>query len=455
MRAALRRRAFRHLLGAQVLSCLGDELARLALAILVFQRSGSPALTALTYAASVVPWLLLGPFLATLGDRLPRRAVLVTCDLLRAVLAVGLATRGLSLPVLFALLLLLTAAEPPFDATRAALLADLLVGDAYVAGQALMQAAVSTLAVVGYGAGGLLVLALGAHGALLLDAVSFLGSALLLLTGVPGTPAPAGAAGLATPSRRTGLDAVLGDRRVRWLVLLAAATAFFDVVPVALVVPWAASLGGGSATAGLLAAAAPLGAAVSGIVVARVLDQRQRLWVLPRLALVSVAVLALALAQPSTAPVAGLLLVSGAAAGYQVIANQLFVQSVPAERRAAAFGVAGSALVGAQGAALIVAGLAAEVLAPALVVGIAGVLGSVAVLVLWARRPDLAPLLTGPVARPAVPAAPRPPVVVAVPPVAVPPVDVPPVDVPPVVLLPDDRVIDLVTKERSGDRVRA
>jgi hypothetical protein len=62
---------FRALFGAQLLSTLGDQLARVALAVLVFQRTSSPGLTTLTYALTYLPDLLAGPLLSGLGRSLP------------------------------------------------------------------------------------------------------------------------------------------------------------------------------------------------------------------------------------------------------------------------------------------------------------------------------------------------------------------------------------------------
>ena len=59
---------FRALWLAQVLSVGGDQLARVALTLLVFDRTGSPLLAAVTFAASVVPTFVGGITLAGLAD---------------------------------------------------------------------------------------------------------------------------------------------------------------------------------------------------------------------------------------------------------------------------------------------------------------------------------------------------------------------------------------------------
>jgi len=60
-------------MSSTLLSIIGDQLAKVALSILVFQRTSSTLLTALTYGLSYLPWVIGGPLLSTLADRLPRR----------------------------------------------------------------------------------------------------------------------------------------------------------------------------------------------------------------------------------------------------------------------------------------------------------------------------------------------------------------------------------------------
>src|SRR5919198_6164712 len=80
---------FRTLWLAQVLSYIGDQLAQVALALLVYHRTGSPLLTAVTYALTYLPPIVGGPVLSGLADLFPRRTVMVVCDIARATI-VGL-----------------------------------------------------------------------------------------------------------------------------------------------------------------------------------------------------------------------------------------------------------------------------------------------------------------------------------------------------------------------------
>src|SRR5450756_1506294 len=128
---------FRVLWLADVLSLLGDQLARVALAVLVFGRTGSALLTGLVYALSFLPALVGGPLLAGLADRLPRRRLMVSCDLARGLVVAVMAAPGAPLWLLCALLVGAVLLTAPFTAARAALLPDVLPDDRYVLASAI------------------------------------------------------------------------------------------------------------------------------------------------------------------------------------------------------------------------------------------------------------------------------------------------------------------------------
>src|SRR3954470_10470046 len=113
---------FRALFAAGVLSVAGDQLARVALSVLVFDRTESAGLTALTYALTYIPDLLFGPLLAGFADRYPRRIVMIVTDLARAVLVAAMAVKALPLLALILPLLGLQALGSPSKAARAATL---------------------------------------------------------------------------------------------------------------------------------------------------------------------------------------------------------------------------------------------------------------------------------------------------------------------------------------------
>ncbi|MFD7654323.1 MFS transporter [Actinosynnema sp. NPDC059797] len=381
LRAVLADREFQALFAAQLLSMVGDQLARVALSVLVYERTSSAGWTAATYGLTYLPDLVSGPLLSGLADRYPRRAVMVVTDLARAALVALMAAPGLPLWVAAALLVLVQALGAPHGAARGATLAAALTGDRYVVGVAVQDVMVQSSQVVGFATGGLVVAGLGVGEGLLLDAGTFLVSAVLVRLGVRARPAAHAAAATSTgaaawswwTSLRTGLGLVLGDRRLRALLGLACVAGCYVVVE-GLAVPYADEIGEGTAAVGLLLAANPAGTVVGTVLVAR-LDERLRVRLMGPLAVAACAVLVLCAARPGLALTVVLWALSGAASGYHVVARTLFVRLVPDEHRGQCLGLAGTALRTAQGGGIVLAGLAATATSAASVIAVAGGLG--------------------------------------------------------------------------------
>lgn len=129
---------FRTLWAAFAQSILGDQLARVALSLLVFERTDSPGWTAATYALTTLPNLVSGVLLSGLADRFPRRTVMISCDLIRMVMVGLMALPGMPLPLLAGLLVLAQLAEAPFRAAQGALLPTVLGVESYERGQRVM-----------------------------------------------------------------------------------------------------------------------------------------------------------------------------------------------------------------------------------------------------------------------------------------------------------------------------
>ncbi|HET9143038.1 MFS transporter, partial [Actinophytocola sp.] len=181
---------FRALWAAELFSILGDQLARVALALLVFQQTSSAALAALTYALTFAPTVIGGALLSGLADRVPRRRVLVATDLLRAGLAGLMAIPSMPLAAMWALVAVLAMAAGPFKAAQQALLPQVLGGERYIAGLSLRQVTTQGAQLLGYASGGFLLVVLEPHVALAANAATFLISAALVLAGVRHRPAP-------------------------------------------------------------------------------------------------------------------------------------------------------------------------------------------------------------------------------------------------------------------------
>jgi len=374
-------REFRALWLGQGLSLLGDQLSRVALSILVFERTDSPLATASVYALTYLPPIIGGPLLAGLADRYARRGIMIACDLLRALLVALMAVPGVSFAALCVLVFCVVLLSAPFSAARAALLPELLKGDRYVAGSALQNMTNQGAQMLGFAVGGFLIMGMGPYRALALDASTFLASALIIVSGVRRRPAPL-PADENRPSMwtmtRAGARLVFGDPRLRTLVLFAWLCGFY-VLPEGIAAPYAAELTKNpqqlSLVTGLLMGAMPTGTVVGAFLFSRYVSPSNRLRSMGRMAMLTCAPLILCAAQPPLPVVLLLWFVSGLGGAYQLAANAAFVQCVPAERRGQAFGLVQSGLLASQGVGILIGGAAADHLGPELVVALAGAAG--------------------------------------------------------------------------------
>ena len=382
-------RQFRALWIAQLLSVIGDQVARVALTVLVFDRTASPALTALTYALTFLPDLVGGPLLSGLADRLPRRATMAVTDVVRALLVTAMALPGLPLSAVAALLVAVQLCAAPFQAARAAILPTVLTGERYVVASAISGTTYQSAQVLGFALGGPLLALVGVGPALLVDAATFAVSALVLRLGLA-EQRPHGA--LPTPRAHllAGARIVGRDRRLRALVLLACVSAFVVTVE-GLAAPYAAELGAGPTAVGLLLAANPLGTAVGIVLLTRGVAPERRPRLLGPLAVASCLPLVVSALHPGLVGVLVAWTVSGLACAYQVPTNAAFVAAVPDAHRGQAFGLAVTALRVTQGLGVLAAGLLAQRTGPSGAVALAGTVGAVAAAVAavaWARSAD-------------------------------------------------------------------
>jgi MFS family permease len=390
---------FRALWLAQVLSVAGDQLARVALTLLVFEQTRSSLLAAITFAASVVPVFVGGFTLAGLADRWPRRRVMMACDLGSALLVGLMALPAMPIAARVGLLVLVTMISAPFISARAALYPDILAGDRYVLGTAVTLTTIQFAQVLGFALGGAVVAFVGARAALLADAATFVLSAGIVRLWVRARAAARTApvrGGLATGPERSatgltvGLRLVFGSPALLFPMLLGWLAAFYNI-PEGVAAPLAHSLGGGDVAVGLILAAGAFGAAVGAVLFSRLARPQQRLRWMGPLALASCAVLGLFVFHPPLPWALLVLTISGLCASYQLPANAAFVQAVPAEQRSQAFGIAQGGMSLGQGAAMILAGAAAEQLSPSLVTAVGAAVGTVAAFFIVLARPGAQP----------------------------------------------------------------
>ncbi|MBA3906782.1 MAG: MFS transporter, partial [Pseudonocardiales bacterium] len=175
---------FRVLWAAELLSVLGDQVARVALAVLVYGRTGSGAAAAGAYALTYLPALLGGLLLGWTADRFRRRTVMVVSDVVRGAGIAAMAFPQMPLPAMCVLLTAVVLLGAPHDAAQGALMPDMLAGEAYEHGLAVRQMTIQTGQLIGFALGGVVVAVLGTSVALLIDAATFAVAAVLVRAGL-------------------------------------------------------------------------------------------------------------------------------------------------------------------------------------------------------------------------------------------------------------------------------
>ena len=386
-------REFRALWFSEVLSVAGDRLALVALTLLVFHHTGSPLLTALTYAAGYVPWVIGGLFLAGVADRRPRRSVMVVCDVIRAVLVAIMVIPVLPLGVLVALLFAATMFAPPFESARAAITPDILQGERYALGTAVIQTTFLAGQVLGAVGGGLAVAFIGVRPALVIDAATFALSALFIGLGTRSRPAAARSETVqpsALARMRDGVRLLFGDQALRTLLLLGWLVAFYTI-PEGVAAPYATGLGGGSIAIGLVLASTVFSTMIATPLFTRLVRPGLRLAWMGPLAVLTCGTLVLTALRPGLEASLVIFSLSAAFGVYQIAANTEFVVRVPNERRAQAFGIANMGVIVGQGITYVAAGAAAERFSPAVVIGVAGGIGMLVAIVLAAQWRHVSP----------------------------------------------------------------
>jgi len=384
-------REFRGLWFAQVVSYAGDQFAQVAIAILVYRRTGSPLLTALAYALTYLPPIAGGPLLSGLADLFPRRRVMIVCDVIRMVLVAAMALPSMPLAGLCALLFFTVLLGAPFSSARAALLPDVLPDDKFVVGSAIGNISFQVSQILGFVAGAAVVTALNPYRTLATDALSFALSAVIVTGWVKRRESPRRDQGK-RPSlwavSREGVTMVFGNPMLRTLLLFGW-LAGFCIVPEGLAAPYAHSLHGNAVDVGLLMAAMPVGTVIGAFTFGRLVPPSGRLRMMGWLAMASCAPLIGSAFNPPLWAVLVLWALAGAGGAYQLAAAAAFVQALAPEGRARAFGLAQSGLLAVQGLGILAGGAVADVVGAPVAVGLAGLLGLCAAAILamgWKLR---------------------------------------------------------------------
>jgi MFS family permease len=238
----LRQRPFRLYWSAQTISLLGDTVSELALplvAVLIVQAG--PAEMGYLTAAALVPNLLFSLLAGAWADRRPyKRHIMIFADLGRflALLAVPVLylLDVLTLPHLYVVAFGVGTMSVLFEVCRTTLFVSLVSKEEYLSANALINGSRAFAYVSGASAGGLLVQVFTAPLALLVDAVSYLYSAVMLTRIKPVEPPPAQERGLGL---RRGLSFIARSPILRYGLLASTTLNLFNYMFSALIILYA------------------------------------------------------------------------------------------------------------------------------------------------------------------------------------------------------------------------
>jgi MFS family permease len=388
IRQLFRDRTFLALFLAEAQSNLGDQLARVALSVLVFAQTGSAAATGLTYAATFLPAMLGGLLLSSIGDHLSRPGVMIGCDLVRAGLFAVMGMAGLGIGPTVALLVLAVFLSPVFTASEVSYLANRLDRPQLSTATGLRLTASQLGQVIGFAGGGAVVAVVGARHALLIDGATFLVSAALIAVFVRELPRPVRPPRVERSDGARVIRWCWGHRQMRALLLLSALAGFF-VVPEGLAVPFGRATGASTAEIGLLLAAIPLGSSIGALVLVRLVPSNQRVMTAKWMALGCGLPLVVCAVSPPWQVAFACWLLSGALSAYQIEAITSIAHTTPDLDRSRIMGLANASLLGAQGIGLAAFGALARFTNSGISIALAGLIGAICAVALgWKSLRD-------------------------------------------------------------------
>ncbi|WP_375475473.1 MFS transporter [uncultured Jatrophihabitans sp.] len=369
---------FRALFGVSCVRYAGGTMEGIALGTLVYSRTGSPLLSALSMFGPSAAQVLGAATLLSWADRVRPRAALVGIGTVYAFVALLLV---LPLPVCWLLSVSLVGGlvGAVGGGVQWGLVREVVPADGYLLARSAFTVAVGLMQIVGFGIGGVLANVIGARPTLLVAAALYAGSAVVSRIGLVDRPSRAVDKAsvratwrdnrflLGTPERRALYAAM-------WLpngLVVGCEALFIPLSP-----RWA----------GFYLSTAALGMLAGDVLVARVLGPRSRGWLAPALRLLLAApYLPFVFGLPVAAAAAAVCVASvGYAAG--LLLQQRLIALTPEHLVGHALGLHSSGMLTMQAVAASAAGALAEVVAPATAMT---VFGAVSILVTLALTPRL------------------------------------------------------------------
>ena len=176
-----RKRNFSLLWTGQLVETIGNALTSIAASIYVFRQTDSALSVGLMLMATSAPSLLVGLFAGVFVDRYDRKKIMISADVLRAILVALIPVLvPLSVVWLYVIVMLISAIGQFFDPAHESILPEVASDEELAAANSLIAISSFGSTAVGFAAAGLIASAANINWAFYINAITFLFSALCI-----------------------------------------------------------------------------------------------------------------------------------------------------------------------------------------------------------------------------------------------------------------------------------
>jgi len=177
-------RGFRFLWFGQVVSQMGDWFDTIAVYTIALRLTGSSRSVALIMVARFLPSVIMGPLSGVVADRFSRRAIMITSDIIRAIVVLGFlfVRRPDQMWLIYVITVLQLAFSTFFEPAKTAAIPSIVSDRELLSANAIAGVTWSVMLTLGAAVGGLVAGAFGTSAAFILDSLTFVASALLIST---------------------------------------------------------------------------------------------------------------------------------------------------------------------------------------------------------------------------------------------------------------------------------
>lgn len=212
---------------ANVLNRLGDSLDSIAFIWIVYAITNNPVYSALIFGINRLPTILLQPFLGVFVDKLNKKFVLISTDIIRAAcvgfVLIGYSQGWINVTHLIITTLVISTSEAFRLPTSSAMLPHLLKPEDYDYGVSLNQGLQSTVELIGLGSVGFIIGLFGIQTALVIDMIAFVGCSLVMIF-VHYKPIQIGRSAVKSSfltDFNEGINIIKGSKIIIYIILLA------------------------------------------------------------------------------------------------------------------------------------------------------------------------------------------------------------------------------------------